>query len=151
MLQEPKHVQPQLFRQAWQGGSRLCFKSRQHHNPDCNTSVVASKTVISNVRRCSPPPPQLECARRLRIWRYPHGPWQVCKLVVSSKWSCELLDDVVWCPQPCNDSSSQRTPRINVRIAIFSAISHTTCWLDDQCCHRTASCKSMLAYGGDRG
>ena len=34
VLQEPKHVQPQLFWQAWQGGRLFGLESGQHGGPD---------------------------------------------------------------------------------------------------------------------
>ena len=102
VFQEAERVQTQLFWQPWQDGPVLCSSPGQHHSNDGAASVESRKTVLLHVRWCCPPLPQFDRCPRLGAWRHPHGSWQVCKLAVGSKRSCELLDDVVGRPHPCD-------------------------------------------------
>ena len=73
VLQEAERVQPQLFRQPRHQGQLLSVSARQHHRKDGAASVRARTTVLSHVRRCCPPLPQLDRRPRLGVWCHPHG------------------------------------------------------------------------------
>ena len=164
MLQEAERVQPQLFRQPRHQGQPLCSSTRQHHRKDGAASVEARKTVLSHVCRCCPPLPQLDCRPRLGVWCHPHGSRQLCKLAVGSKRSCELLDDVVRRPHPCdgcgwrgiitavvvlriigNHIPCKLAPRAPFGSHVAGVV--VGCRLDDDCSQRTAPTKCLRAYG----
>ena len=72
VFQEPKHVQPKLFRQARQRGRLFCSESAQHGHPDCALPCCANNPVAVTRERCwwEPPQPQLNACSCIGVRRF---------------------------------------------------------------------------------
>ena len=119
VLQEPKHVQPQLFRQRRQAPRHFGSESTQHRGPDRGDAGSAHNPVaVAKRRRREPPQPELNACPRLGIRCGAECSWHVCKPFAVVEPTRKLSDNVVRNP----DFDVGRQERVEFFLHLFVVI-----------------------------
>ena len=93
-------------------------------------------------------PPEVECACCVRgcIWNCSHRTWHFGECGVPPKWSGELVDEVVGCPDSCVVG---KWDFVQLSCIWLGCASRCSCRLDQQGGQRAASLENICLDAGD--